>query len=158
MATSKNASYQAAVASNNAITAANNANYASEAGEAKASNESRKGAAASGKLKTTQAANGVNVNSGTAVDVQTGERETNQLDTETTLNNSELQAYGYRTQQTGFEAESELDEAKAAQAPIGADLSAAGGILSNVSSIGTKWGGSPTPSSKAAPVYPSDDI
>jgi hypothetical protein len=141
VANAANSSYQAAVASNNAITAGNNANYALEAGEAKTANQSRKGAAASGTLKATQAANGVNVNSGTAVDVQTGERETNQLDTETTLNNSELQAYGYRTAQTGFEAESQLDEAKASQAIPAAVLGATGGLLSSASSLGGKWGG-----------------
>lgn len=141
IANKNNASYQATVAANNATIAQQNATYAEQAGVAATENEGRKGAAAQGKLKTTQAASGVDVNTGTAVDVQTGERETNQLDTETVMSNAELKAYGYRTQATGFEAESALDEAKANQALPGAALSATGGLLSSASSLPSKWSG-----------------
>jgi hypothetical protein len=140
-ATSKAASYSATVAQNNALIASQNAKYAEQAGSAQAMATSLKGAAASGRLKAAQAANGVDVNTGSAVRVQQGERETNQLNTETVLNNAELQAYGYRANATSFTAQSGLEEAEAAQAPIGADLGAAGNLLSNASSIGTKWNG-----------------
>ncbi len=106
-----------------------------------AENQGRKGAARSGALKVAQASNGVDVNTGSAVDVQTGERETNQLDTETVFSNSELHAYGYRTQGDNFEAESKLDQAKADNAVPAAALSATGGLLSSASSVGAKWGG-----------------
>jgi len=133
------ASYQAQVARNNAIIAGNNATYAEQAGAAKAEAEGRKNAAVAGAIKSKQAANGIDVNTGSSVDVQTSQRETGELDAETVLNNAELQAYGYRTQQTGFESQAKLDEAQAAFAPIGAGLGAAGGLAANVSSIGSKW-------------------
>jgi hypothetical protein len=55
------------------------------------------------------------------------------------LNNADLQSYGYRAAATGYEATAGLEEQEAAQAPIGADLSAAGNLLSGASSVGAKW-------------------
>ena len=140
-ASSNAASYQAAVAKNNAIIAERNAAHAEQAGEAQATATSLKGAAIGGKIKGAQAANNIDVNSGSARDVQVSEREKSQLDTETVLNNAELQAYGYRSQATGFQAQAGLETATAEQAPIGAELGAAGNLLSSASSIGAKWNG-----------------
>lgn len=142
MAAKNAADYQAQVASNNATVAAQNAEYALKAGSAQAENQSRKGAANLGRIKTAIAAGGVDVNSGSALDTQVGQRETNQLDTETVMNNAQLQAYGYRTQQTNFEAESKLDTMKGEAAEKSAYLKAGGDLLSSASSIGGKWTGS----------------
>jgi DNA-binding helix-hairpin-helix protein with protein kinase domain len=139
---SKNAAdYQAQVAANNSQIANQNATYAMESGEAQAANQSRKGAANLGQIKVKQAASGVDVNSGSAVDVQAGQRETNQLDTETVLNNSELQAYGYRTQSTNFQAQSGLDTMQGEQAEEAGYLKAGGDLLSGASGVGGKWTG-----------------
>jgi hypothetical protein len=134
------ASYQAAVAKNNSIIADQNAAYAVEAGNAQAAATSLKGAATAGKIKAAQAANNVDVNSGSAVNVQKSSRELNELDTETVLNNAELQAYGYRSAATGYQAQAGLEEMQAEEAPIGGYLSAGGNLLSAASSIGTKYG------------------
>lgn len=133
------ANYNAQVSRNNATIANQNADYAVAAGQESAATESRKNAATSGKIKATQAASGIDVNTGSAKDVQVSQRETGQLDSETVLNNAELQAYGYRSQATGFEATAGLETEEAEQAPIGADLSAAGGLLGSASSLGLKW-------------------
>ena len=138
-ATANAANYSAQVAANNAKTEEQNAVYAEKAGAAQGEATGRKGAAALGKVKTAQAANSVDVNTGSAARVQESERATNELDTETVLNNSELQAYGYRSQAVGFTAEQGLKEAEAKQAPIGADYAAAGGLLGNASSLGFKY-------------------
>jgi hypothetical protein len=149
--------YQATVAKNNAIIADQNAAYASAAGEAQAQAVSLKGAATAGKIKTAQAANGVDVNTGSAVNVQKSQAETSQLDTETTLNNAELQVHGYRANAMNYTAQAGLDQAEAEEAPIGADLSAAGNLLSSASSIGTKWysqtGGASTSKVGTDPTY-----
>jgi hypothetical protein len=129
----------AQVAANNAAVARNNAQYAEEAGTASAAATSLRGAAQMGKIKTGQAASGVNVNTDSAADVKTSQREVNQLNTQTELHNAELNTYGYRTQATSFEAQSELETAEARQAPIGADLAAASGILGNAAALGLKW-------------------
>jgi hypothetical protein len=140
------AGFQAKVAQNNADIANANADYASKAGNAQAAATSLKGAAAGGKLKAAQAANNVDVNTGSPVNVQQSQRELSQLDTETVLNNAELQAYGYRSQATGFEATAGLEKEEAEEAPIGGYLSAGGNLLSSASSIGFKYGAAPNSS------------
>ena len=132
-------SYQAAVARNNAVIANQNADYADQAGMAQADATARKGAAMGGKIKTAQAANNIDVNTGSAARVQAGQRATSKLDTETVLNNSELTAYGYRSQATGFTAQGGLESMKAEEAPIGGALNATGDLLSGASTAGTKW-------------------
>jgi hypothetical protein len=138
-ATANAANYAAQVARNNELVATQNANYALAAGQQKAQTESLKGAATGGRIKAAQAASGIDINTGSALRVQQGQREQAQLDTETVLNNAELQAYGYRTQAANYKAQSELDTAEAEQAPIGAGIGAAGGFLGSASGVALKW-------------------
>lgn len=133
------ADYQAQVANNNAIIAKQNAAYATQSGLQQAANQSMKGRAQMGKIKANQAASGVDVNTGSSADVQQSQREVNKLDTDTVLNNAELKSYGYRTDASNFQAQAGLDEMQAEQAPIGAAFSAAGGLLSSASSVGSRW-------------------
>lgn len=139
-AAAKSAEYQAQVARNNAIIANQNADYAIKAGQTKAETASKKAAQQQGMIKAAFAANGIDVNSGSAVDVQVGQREAGKLDTETTMNNSQLQAYGYRSQAVNFQAEAGLHEAEASNAVTGSFFSAAGGLLGNISSTGLSGG------------------
>jgi hypothetical protein len=129
--------FQGQVARNNAIIAQQNADYARQAGSEQASIASRKGAAEGGKIKAAQAANGLDVNSGSALDVQAGERETNRLDAETVLNNAELTAYGYTTQSNNFKAQAQQDE-------TAGDIGAVSSLLDKASSLGPKWSQSDT--------------
>ena len=133
------ANYQAQVANNNAVIAEQNAEYAINAGLTKAGNVSMKGAATGAKIKTAQAASGLDVNTGSAVEVQASQRELDKLDAETVLHNASLDAYGYRTQATNFEAQAGLHDMEADQAEPAGYLGAAGSMLSNVSSLGFKW-------------------
>ena len=140
-ATANAANYAAQVAQNNATIANQNATYATAAGQTQAANQSLKGAATAGRIKASQAASGIDVNTGSALNVQEGQREQSQLDTETVLNNAELQAYGYRSQAMGFTAQSGLESQEAEEAPIGGALNATGDLLSSASSVGLKYGG-----------------
>jgi hypothetical protein len=130
--------YQSQIAKNNAITAGQNSVYAEHAGETQAAQTSLKSAAQQAKIKGSLAANGVDVNSGSAVDVQESAREAGKQDTETTMANANLAAYGYRTQAASFDAQSALDKSAADNAVPGAILGATGGLLSNASAIGMK--------------------
>lgn len=132
---SNNADYQSQVAENNAIAAEQNAQYARRAGEQQAAAQSLKGADTAGKIQTAIAANGVDVNTGSAVDVEASQRQQSKLDTETVLNNADLQAYGYRTQAVNFQAQSQLDSAQSSQALIGGGLGAIGGLASAAKSV-----------------------
>jgi len=133
--------YQAKVASNNAIIAEQNAVYAAHAGDSQATQESLKEAEKGAKVKGALAANGVDVNSGSAVDVQESQREEGKLNTENVKANANLQVYGYRTQEASFKAQENLDKAAAENAVPGALLGATGGLLSNASAIGMRPGG-----------------
>ena len=134
-----NASYQAHVAAMNAQIANQNSERAIQAGQAKVYAVGQKNAAEAGQTKAALAANGVDVNTGSALDVQTGQREAGQLDAQTAMNNAELEAYGYKTQAAGFQAQQGLDNAQAIEAPIGGTLNAAGSLLSSSTSISNKW-------------------
>lgn len=139
IAQSNAASYQSQIAANNAQIATNNATAATAAGEIQAETESKKGAAQIGEIKAGQAASGIDVNTGSAVDVQAGQRMTNVTDAENVEHNALLTAYGYTTQGANFQAQSEADQAAADAAPIGAGLSAAGTLLGDASGVGPKW-------------------
>lgn len=129
------------VADNNAKIAGQNAEYSAEAGEEQAAITSRKGAAEAGQLKASQGASGVDVNSGSSVDTQVGERETNLLDTLTVRNNAALATYGYKTQQANFKAQAGQDR----EAGI---IDAASTLLGGASSI--NWGTGSTSTSTPA--------
>lgn len=139
VSTAAAADYNAQVAQNNAQIAQQNAAYSMAAGQAKTETQGLQEAETLGAIKTSQAASGIDVNTGSALDVQKGQREKGLLDQQTVLNNAELQAYGYQTQAAGFQSQAALDQAEAAQAPIGAAIGAAGGLLSGASSVGLKW-------------------
>lgn len=126
--------YSAQVAKNNAQIANQSATYSTEAGNQAGENQSLKNSAQMGELKASQAANNVNINSGSALGVQEGQAAAGQLDTQTTVHNALLQAYGYQTQ-------AESDTAQAGQDSASGDIGAAGGLLSSASSLGFKWSG-----------------
>jgi hypothetical protein len=138
-AQSKAANYQAQVAANNATIADQNARYAKQAGAEKAAEESLQGRARLGAAITGQAAGGLDVNSGSALDVQATDRAMNKLDTEQVLNNAALNAYGYRSQATGFSANSQLDKMAASSALTAGDINATGSLLSGASGVADKF-------------------
>lgn len=140
-ATKSAANYQAAVAKNNQVVAEQNAEGAIDAGEAKSQATALKGRAVGGQIKANQAGAGINVNEGSAVDVQEAQGEQSQLDVETVLHNADLSAYGYRVQGQNYGAEAVLDKATGTNAQEAGYLKAGGGLLSSASSLGFKWGG-----------------
>lgn len=125
--------YAGQVASNNATIAGQNAEYAKEAGQVGAANQSMKGAAKSARIKTSFAANGIDVNSGSASEVEASQAGENALDVDTVLHNADLRAYGYTTQQQNFEEEATQDR-------VGGILGATGSLLSKAPSLNFKWG------------------
>jgi hypothetical protein len=151
------AAYQAQVATNNATIAGYNASEAEQAGQTQAFVTGQQAAATGGRIKAAQAANGIDVNSGSAVKVQQGAREAGTLNQETVLSNAELQAYGYRTTSTAFTEQAGLETMEANEAPIaaglamagagyaaaGAEEGAVGSLLANAGGIGFKISSGP---------------
>jgi hypothetical protein len=140
IAQSQAASYQAAVQRNNALEAQQNATYAREAGTAQEEEAGQKSAAQLGAVRAGIAANNVDVDSGSALDVQKSQRETGLLSEETVANNAALQAYGYETQATGYSAEAGLLQNEAGEAIPGSLLAAGGKLASGASDIPNKFG------------------
>ena len=133
------ANYAAQVARNNSQIAEQNAQYAIAAGQRQASDTSLREAQRFGSIKARQGAGGVDVNTGSNAAVQASQRKMGALDIATVLNNSELAAYGYRSQAANFQAQAGLETNEAQQAPIGADLAAAGGFLGSASGTAFKF-------------------
>jgi hypothetical protein len=140
------ANYRATVARNNAQTLDTEAEYADRAGLANAGLESQKGAYIQGALKAKQGANNVLVNKGSNVAVRAGAAEASKLDTERTMANADLTAWGLRNRANNMRADAELlsAEGRNAGAAIGPTeeaglFSGAGMLLSNVSTLPTKF-------------------
>lgn len=129
------AQYQAQVAANNKIVADESADKAVESGEVAADIQSKKGAALGGKIKASQAANGVDVNTGSAVDVRAGARMASKVDSETALNNAQWTGWGYRSQGVGYGAQSGLDTLEAGSDLAGGQAGATGALLAGGGSI-----------------------
>lgn len=133
----KAAEYQAQVAKNNETIAYQNANYAAAAGETQSYNQGLKERAQSGAIRAAIAGAGVNVNTGSAADVQVSQAELGQQDVEQVRQNAALQAYGYKTQATGFGAQANLDTAQAGYDEEAGWLKGLGGLVTGASKFGT---------------------
>ena len=131
--------YQAQVARNNQVAAYQNAEYATQAAAQKATDTSLKGAERLAAVRAGIAANGIDVNTGSAADVQTSQRQTGVLETENEVQKGALQAYGYRSQASNFGAQAALDSASAKNEAAAGPISAAGTLLGGASSLGSQW-------------------
>lgn len=124
--------YRAQVAENNAKIAGYNAQLATESGEIEASNQGLKTRAQIGEQKAAQGASGVDVNSGSAVDVRVASDILGMTDALTIKSNAAKQAYGFLTQQTSLLAEAQQDRTAG---KIGAFSS----LISGAASVTGEW-------------------
>lgn len=138
-ATSEAAMYRAKVGQMNAQLYDQAATRVVQAGEVATDTAGLRTAARVGATKAVQGAHGIDVNKGTAVAVRAGEAQAGRLDQLTTLNNAELQGWGYRTKAAQSRAQAGLDEAEAGQATAGAGWGAAGTLLGSATSLPTGW-------------------
>jgi hypothetical protein len=106
----ESADYQAQVARNNALIAEQNATRAVQSGDVQATNQGLRSRAQLGTIKASQAGNNIDVNSGSAVDVQSSARQLGMLDALTIRNNAANQAYGYKVQAVSDKAQAQLDQ------------------------------------------------
>jgi hypothetical protein len=133
--------YKAAVASNNAIIAQRNAAAATQAGEQKAQSNDLKTRNLVGTQLVTQAANGLDIGSGTNVNIRQSAEDLGHLDTLTILNNAAKNAAGFKAQGMNFTAESALDTSAAENAKTAGEFSVASSLLGGASSFASKWVG-----------------
>lgn len=140
--------YQAQVAENNKVIAEQNARVSAAAGEQQALNKSMETRAKVGGMIAAQAASGVDVNSGSALDVQTSEKQIGALDALTIRSNAAREAYGFMQQGQNFQAEADLNRMGAASniqagknAKQAGSMAATASILGGFTSAATKLGG-----------------
>jgi hypothetical protein len=113
MQQAQSAKYNAQIQSNNAQIAQQNATFAGEEGAANAGAEQQKTRAQVGGIKAAQAANNVDVNSGSAVDVRSSAAELGELNAITIRSNAARTAYGYQTAAASDTAQAALDKQQA---------------------------------------------
>lgn len=130
------ASYQAQVAANNAVIARQNAVQDIQAGEIAATNKGLQTRAKVGSEKAIQGASGVDVNSGSAAAVRAGTAEIGMLDALTIRSNAAKQAYSQQVAAGSYDAQSELDKMKGAQAERAGTIGATGTLLSGAATVG----------------------
>jgi prolyl-tRNA editing enzyme YbaK/EbsC (Cys-tRNA(Pro) deacylase) len=138
-ANSAAANYQSQVSANNAIIAQQNAQYATAAGEAQVTQSQLKTAAVVGAIKTNQAASGLDVNSGSNVDVQSSAKELGELDALTIRNAAAKQAYGYQVGAYSDVASSQLQSAQSQQALTAGMYGAGTSILGGAASTSNNY-------------------
>ncbi len=127
---------QAQIAQNNSALAGQNAFATANAGEAAQNQAQMKTRAVIGATKAAQAANGIDVNTGSAVDVRASEAELGKMDAMTIRSNAARQAYGYQVEGVTQRAQSKLLKAQATQAEIAGVINAGADLLGGSSSGG----------------------
>lgn len=138
-ATAASYNYKAAVASNNAIIAQRNADAATAAGGVAGQQNDLKTKNLIGTQLVAQASNGLDVGSGTNVNVRNSAAELGHLDTLTILNNAAKNSAGFKAQGMNFTAEAGLDVASAKNARTAGDINVASSLLGGATSVSDKW-------------------
>jgi hypothetical protein len=138
-ANAANARYQAAVAANNQLIAQQNARYATQAGQANAQAMDFRTRALMGSEVAAQGASGIDIGSGSPLDVVRSTAALGRLDTANIIQGANLQAYGYQTAATGFGAEAGLQQQQARYAGTAGMIGGAGTILGGATSLANKW-------------------
>jgi hypothetical protein len=138
-ASADQARYQAQVAENNRTIADQNARYARQAGAGNAQAQDFQTRAQLGTATAAQGAAGVDVGSGSPVEVRSSIQQLGRLKTLQEIQQAETQAYGYQTQATSFGAQAGLSRAQAASAEAAKGPALFGTILGGASSVADKW-------------------
>jgi len=133
------AQYQAEVAANNAKIAGYNASLASQKGAADQAAKGAEERARLGAEAAMEGAEGVEINSGSAVDTKASTRATALNDLGTVSRNSALDAYGYQNQSRGYTSQSEADKTAASNAESSILPNALGEAFKGASSFADKW-------------------
>lgn len=104
--------YNAEVADANAAQAKNNATIASQSGDEQAGMQEQKTRALVGAEEANTAASGIDVNSGSAVDVRASSTDLGMLDAITVRSQATREAYGYNTQAASLSNQATVDRAE----------------------------------------------
>lgn len=141
-AASQAAAYNAQVAANNAKLATKNASIIAEEGEQQTAQAQQQTKAKVGAILANQGASGVDVNSGSAVDVRSSAAELGELSAINIRSNAVRQAYGQQVQAAGDTGQSQLDKSESGSDAVGGFLKGGSTLLSGGADAYTKFAGS----------------
>lgn len=133
------ANYQSEINNQNAQIAAQNATAATQAGNAQAEQQMMRNSEQQAKIRADIGASGLDVNSGSAADLQSGQGIIGNLDVLTIRNQAARQAYGYETQSTGFSNQAQLNQAQAGFDTTAGTIGGISSILGGASSVGSQY-------------------
>jgi hypothetical protein len=131
--------YQAGIANLNAQIASQNSNYATQIGELQAADAGISGAQKMGQIKAAQGASGLDVNTGSAVDVRNSQALVTGQNIAAIRSNAAKTAYDYRVQGVGFGAEAQLDTFAGKNASEAGFINAGSSIIGTASSVSSEW-------------------
>lgn len=131
--------YQAQVYRNNQIIAANNAQYATQAGGVRAQTQDFKNRAVQGQIEAQQGASGIDLGSQTSADVRAGAKQVGRLDTESIYNNALLSANQSLAQASSAGAQAGLSDFAAKNAQSAGTMAGLSSLIGSASSFGDKW-------------------
>lgn len=136
---SQAASYQAAVAQNQAKASEINAQYATQAGAQREQAQRMRTAGLIGAERAGAAAHGVDANTGSALDIQSDSATLGELDALTIRNNAAREAYNYRVQASSAGAQAQLLSYEGEQDLTGGFAKGLGSLIGSAGSFGDKW-------------------
>lgn len=139
-ASQQSALYQAAVAKNNKIVAERAAEAEKMQGLIESEQNDLKVRGVAGAQKAAQAANGIDVNTGTALAIRKGTVEMGTYDSEMIRANAGKKAYNYLVQAQNFESEAQFKTMQGEQALKASKTAAFGTLIGTASSLAGKWG------------------
>lgn len=131
--------YQSQVARLNAQIDRQNAEWELTKGGVEATQYGMKAGQQSAAIRTRQAASGLDINTGTARQVQDSQTHIAQLDQATIRSNAAKTAYGYTVRATMDENQAKIYDVAGANAEKAAKTKAAASILGTVTSVSSKW-------------------
>jgi hypothetical protein len=131
--------YQAAVARNNKILSERAARDAIARGEIAETVSRSQTAQLIGAQRAQQAAQGIEVDTGSALDVITDTAGLGELDALTIRSNAEREAADFLAQGSNFEASARLAEARGQTAGTAAGIGSVGTLLTGATSVAEKW-------------------
>lgn len=131
--------YQAGVAARNAQIALQNSEYASQKGEQDAQKYGMGAAQRQGQIVAAQGSSGLDVNSGSAKEVQDSQRFVTNMDLTQIRSNAAKVAYDYRNESINQTNKATMYLAGAADEERGAEISATSSILGAASSVSSRW-------------------
>lgn len=131
--------YNAEQARQNSAVAVQNEAIAGQAGSEQAAISSLHSRATVGALKANQAASGVDVNSGSALDTRVSAQDIGELDAMTIRSNATKEAYGYKVQSENDENQANLDTYESKNAELSGDIGAVTSVIGSADDAANNW-------------------